>query len=350
VATTTQLEWEPSARRSAVEPADLLIAEIERAGCRSEVTSLGRRLPEEIKLHLRAGIDPLGHAIASRVIDSLTNRLIEFAVEELGSPPVPWAWLALGSAARSEQGLVTDQDHALAFDSRGEDGRDLETYFGPLASSVTNGLEASGVPRCNADVVSANNALRRPTEHWVDAFTRWMADPRIESTRQATILFDHRRVAGTLAIERVLRAAILSSPDRRRFIERLGAMVTDALPSGPTVRFRKWDVKRDVLMPIVSLARIASVATDMASVGTLSRLRDAVDAGVIDGESADGLAAAFRTAWHMRMYAHVRGAVPDTRGRLVLRSASQRQWSMEAVEVITAAHRVVLEGARRVMM
>ena len=57
--------------------------------------------------------DPVdvGHIIAFS-IDAATRRLLELGVERLGAPPVAWAWLALGSAARQEQAIRTDQDHA----------------------------------------------------------------------------------------------------------------------------------------------------------------------------------------------------------------------------------------------
>ena len=44
----------------------------------------------------------IGHLIAS-AIDATTRRLIHVAIAELGDPPGPWAWLALGSEARHDQ-------------------------------------------------------------------------------------------------------------------------------------------------------------------------------------------------------------------------------------------------------
>ena len=57
----------------------------------------------------------MGHVIAFS-IDAATRRLLELGMAEHGEPPFPWAWLALGSAARQEQAIRTDQDHALAFE------------------------------------------------------------------------------------------------------------------------------------------------------------------------------------------------------------------------------------------
>ncbi len=52
--------------------------------------------------------------------DHLTQKIILLAEEAmlregLGRPPVPYAWIALGSEGRREQTLRTDQDNAIVF-------------------------------------------------------------------------------------------------------------------------------------------------------------------------------------------------------------------------------------------
>ena len=42
-------------------------------------------------------------------------RLLELAEERQGTPPVPYAWLAFGSAARGEMNMASDQDNGLAY-------------------------------------------------------------------------------------------------------------------------------------------------------------------------------------------------------------------------------------------
>lgn len=49
--------------------------------------------------------------------DALVRKIIALWIEQLGSAPVGFAWLELGSYARYEQVLRTDQDHALVFES-----------------------------------------------------------------------------------------------------------------------------------------------------------------------------------------------------------------------------------------
>ena len=100
--------YSPVALKSAIERAPDVDAAVAAAGSAEVVFAL-----------VDAHADPVdvGHVVGVTV-DALTRRLIELAIAELGDPPLPWAWLALGSAARHEQALHSDQDHALAYDPR----------------------------------------------------------------------------------------------------------------------------------------------------------------------------------------------------------------------------------------
>ena len=61
--------------------------------------------------------------------DTATARLVDFTIERHGPAPVAWAWLALGSVARRELTLASDQDNALAYDDGG-------VYLGTQSGSV----------------------------------------------------------------------------------------------------------------------------------------------------------------------------------------------------------------------
>jgi CBS domain-containing protein len=294
---------------------------------------------------VEGGFDPLEVGrVVTGTIDAITRRLIDLAVSELGDPPVPWAWVALGSAARREQGIRTDQDHALAYDRQGRSLEELDPYFLRLAEYVTSGLASAGIPRCHADVVAANQALRRPVEHWVEAFETWMSDPRIESVRQTTILFDYRRVAGPLDVEESFHRIISTSPQRPAFIGRLRRMAIDARPRRRVRVPRRIDLKHDGIMQIVSLARILALEGDIRETNTLERLRLATDRGLLDESTAARLTAAFRLMWGTRLEQQIAvasegarsGDLVDTkprelRGRLgealaVIREAQDALW------------------------
>nr|WP_276541207.1 DUF294 nucleotidyltransferase-like domain-containing protein [Corynebacterium diphtheriae] len=45
--------------------------------------------------------------------DSIAQRLCQLAEQRLGPPPVPYAFVVVGSHGRKELGFVSDQDNAL---------------------------------------------------------------------------------------------------------------------------------------------------------------------------------------------------------------------------------------------
>jgi CBS domain-containing protein len=277
---------------------------IELAEDAGAVAAAGREVPNTVWPIVEAGVDSLDAArMVTLVIETMTRRLLDLWIKRLGAPPVPWAWLSLGSAARREQGILTDQDHALAFDPEAEPLEDVDRYFFELAAGVTTGLEAAGIPKCKAKVVAEERSLRRPLEHWVTAFNGWMDDPRLEAGRQASILFDYRRTAGPLEAEQTFERVIGSSPGRPRFLRQLAKQAVEARPPG-RVDGRTIDVKAQGITPIVNLARSYALETGVTEAGTLRRLRLVTRAGRIDEETRIGLTESFQLLWRIRLQRH----------------------------------------------
>ena len=109
--------------------------------------------------------------------------------------------LALGSAARHEQALHTDQDHALAYEPQGRPVEDVDPYFAELAEFVTAALEDAGIHRCKGDAMASNQAMRRSVQGWVDAFRGWMRDPGRSGSILSSIVYDFRKEAEVHRLE-----------------------------------------------------------------------------------------------------------------------------------------------------
>ena len=286
----------------------VLRTRIERAATVDEVAGLGRELPESVATLVAARVDPvdIGHIVAL-LVDAMTDRLLQVAIAELGVPPVPWAWIALGSEARREQALMTDQDHALAYD----EGREHDGYFAALAERVVEGLEASGIPRCRNEVIASEPPWRRPLSEWAAAFDQWMQARDPGPVALTTIAFDYRVVAGTLEAEPVLDGTVGSARDRPQFLRRVARTALDFRPPlgfrGAIVVLREGehagtlDLKQRGLVPVVDLARLFALAGGIPAKRTLDRLRGAEGAGVIDGETRSGLEEAYRVILNARM-------------------------------------------------
>jgi CBS domain-containing protein len=290
---------------------------IERARGADGVIDELRRLPGIICALVRADVDPVhvGHTVAVS-IDAATRRLIDITIADLGDPPGPWAWLALGSQARYEQALGTDQDHALAFDLGSDAPEDADAYFAQLTERVTDGLEAGGIPRCRGSVMAENPAWRRSVAGWAAEFRRWMIDPSVEGRTFTIIALDYRRVAGPLDIEPVLDSVIREAPRYPVFVKRLARTALELRP--PTGFFRDFvlesggergrtlDIKEGGIKPVTNLARTYAVSAGMSGNRTIRRLDDATRAGRIGESLALDLREAFRLLWDVRLDHHVR--------------------------------------------
>jgi len=286
--------------------------EIERAATEQGVAAAVARLPEIMVALVEAGTDPvdIGHVIAA-TIDAATRQLIDVSLQDLGEPPGSWAWLALGSEARQEQSLRTDQDHALVFAPADGTLEEADHYFAQLADQVTAGLEAAGIPRCQGEVMATNHHWRRPVADWVAQFRARLADPGLEGKVFTSIALDYRRVAGSLDVESTLDGLIRAASKDPTFARRLAHTAVELRP--PTGFFRDFvveakgshagtfDVKRGGITLITNLARAYAVGAGLTGNSTLWRLRQVMATGALDTEVGAGVEEAFRLLWKVRL-------------------------------------------------
>ena len=95
----------------------------------------------------RAGVPPrdLGRVLSLQH-DAVVARLIDFSIARHGPAPLPWAWLDLGSAARREFTLASDQDNALAYATpEPGEAEAVDAYFERLGADVNDGLVRCGI-------------------------------------------------------------------------------------------------------------------------------------------------------------------------------------------------------------
>jgi CBS domain-containing protein len=324
---------------------------IERAGDRAAVAGAIAELPNVITALVDSSADPVdvGHIIAF-AIDAATRRLLELGMAEHGEPPFPWAWLALGSAARQEQAIRTDQDHALAFEGEPDPAN---ASLAPLAEFVTAGLEATGIARCNGDVMATNPALRLPLQDWVRRFDFWMNEESPKASEQLSIVFDFRRVAGKLEAEAALDEIMATAVNRPVFLAHLARRALDLRPPIGFVRGLivdhtgehrgTVDLKHGGILIVGNIARAWATRTGVTAKRTLHRLRAAEGAGAIDAETREGLEEAFRFLWEVRLRHHVEqmraGEPPDDFVDPGALGGVARQGLKEAFRIIARAQK-----------
>jgi CBS domain-containing protein len=292
---------------------------------------------------LADGVDGLRIAtVVASLRDALTIRMLQLAERELGRPPGPYAWLALGSQGRMEQVLHSDQDTALAFaEHTGEAGE----YFAALAERVTDGLAAAGVRRCPGGFMAT--AWCRPLGEWQRTFRGWLDEPDAQSLLDAQVFFDLRPVAGGLNVA-VLDRAVGRGRNRpgiqltlaqaaRRFAPRTGRFGHVRLD-----RLVPAELKMRGTVPIVLLGRLYGLAAGSSEPTTAGRLRAAAAANLISADTADTLLDAYAVLLSIRLTMELRGRAGDPDpGKAVFTalSAPQRRELQGALRTVRTALR-----------
>ena len=264
-------------------------------------------------------------AVTSNLADSLTRRSIELSIRELGPPPCPFSWIALGSHGRQEAVPGSDVDSALAWDSD-EDDEEAKSYMLLLGSRVCRALARCGLTADERGASAGGDLFVRPTSEWRRLIRESISDPEKDKGLIAISLFLDGRVLHHGGGASALRDEFESAAGRRGLLR---LMLRLALANKPSVgRLRgfalersgehrgRLDIKHGGLLPVTSIARYASLAAGAIAAGsTLERLSAADAAGTLDSDSARSLSETFELFQSLRLEHQVdqiqRGIEPD---------------------------------------
>lgn len=257
--------------------------------------SFVRMVNEDANSHM------IGSAMSS-IGRSFKQRLLELGEERFGAPPVPYCFLALGSMARDEQIMHSDQDNAMVLHDD-YDPKQHGEYFKNLASFVCDGLAELGYRYCKGGFMASNERWRQPLAAWKKDFSRWIQKPKPEALLHGSVFFDLDGVYGDTRMADDLNAfsAELAS-QAPRF---LGCMARNAQNRTPPLGFFKdfvleksgryaktLNLKRRGTAPMVDVVRVHALASASQSQNSFRRLDDIVAAGFL----TSGMAADLRDA------------------------------------------------------
>ncbi len=271
-----------------------------------ELVAAAKRLRPLFLALLDAGIGPLDVGrVLSLQVDSLTARLIELSIAARGPAPSAWAWLALGSTARREFTLGSDQENALAYDAEGDE---VEAYFARLAGDVTRGLVRCGFALDPNEVVASNELWRMPARRWAEVFGECLETPDRSHLIRANVAFDFRQIAGSLEATPALVAVLREAKDHPDLLRRLARSATDFKPPlgfrGSLANGKGLDLKKGGTIPIANLARFYALSNGITISGTIARLEAVQAAGALDAETAAALQEAFEILMRIRLENH----------------------------------------------
>ncbi|WP_372882190.1 DUF294 nucleotidyltransferase-like domain-containing protein [Psychromonas sp.] len=230
---------------------------------------------------------------------SFKQRIIELAEEELGEPPIPYCFLALGSMARDEQLLVTDQDNAIILDNSYDEKKHGQ-YFADLAKFICDALNKCGYVYCTGDIMVTNPAWRKTRSEWEACFADWIDNPNPEALLNSSIFFDLDGVYGRLKWAEHLNSFIVRRA--RKNTRFLACLARNALNRKPPLGFfqnfvmekngqhkKSINLKKRGTAPLADLIRVLALSVGSRSQNSFERLDDIAEAGILPQGRAQDL-------------------------------------------------------------
>lgn len=236
-------------------------------------------------------------------------------LEGFGVPPVPYSFVAVGSAGRMEQTLWSDQDNGIVYSDPPEEQKAVSaTYFRLLSERVFNWLQSAGYPPCPGNVLCTNPLWNKPASAWMNMIRGWMDDPHWENIRYLLMVADIRSLYGDAGLvdrfHRGFAAALAEMPDT------LGPMLQNTLHHKITIgvlgniiteRYGEdagaFDVKYGAYIPLVNGVRLLSLAHGIFVPSTMERLKRLGEGRFFPQSEIDRWRGAFITALELRSVA-----------------------------------------------
>ncbi len=211
---------------------------------------------------------------------------------------MPYCFIALGSMARDEQLIVTDQDNALILDDSYNDELHNE-YFQNIADFVCDGLAQCGYTYCDGEIMASFKKWRKTRSQWFEQFADWIAKPKPQTLLHSSIFFDLDGVWGKTKWADELKVFVAKQSKANRVF--LANMAANARNRTPPLGFFKgfvlehngqhkhsMNLKRRGTAPLSDVIRVHALAIGSRKQNSFDRLEDIIAAKSLpEGKAQD---------------------------------------------------------------
>ena len=217
--------------------------------------------------------------------DACLKQVIKIElVKENIPPPVPFAWLTMGSLGRGEQLLQTDQDNALIYnDVKESEKSDVKAYFVEFAHSVSKSFNELGFEYCPAEMMASNPKWCLSLSEWKELTSHWIENPGAHEVLLSSIFYDYNNSYGSQQLVDELTDHIFKKVVQHPlfYIHLAGGALQNPSPTGFFRQFLVeedgkykdfFDLKRRAIMPLTDAARVLILSHQVRSInGTAAR-------------------------------------------------------------------------------
>jgi CBS domain-containing protein len=215
---------------------------------------------------------------AGEILHSIIQQCIKLSIDKIGTPPARFVWLALGSQARKEQLVLSDQDNMLVYEDVAADKhRDVKFYFVQLAKLVISNMELLGYKPCPHDHLASNIKWCKSLSDFTAIYSNCIKSPGENMSDFSGIFFDFEYIYGEIKIKDALEIAIHQNlTNNKIFFDYMGNQLLKSPP--PLTFFKKFaleengshkdlfDLKQKGLQFYIDAARIFALSHNLKGV------------------------------------------------------------------------------------
>nr|WP_319491439.1 DUF294 nucleotidyltransferase-like domain-containing protein [uncultured Desulfobacter sp.] len=187
-----------------------LIKEIKESNRIGHVVQNMNKLPGIIRNMIDAGARSKALCmVIGTTYDEVIVRCIELSIDEIGQPPVAFAFLSLGSNARHEMTMFSDQDNAIIFEDIEQTASDkIRAYFLKLGDKVCSKLNASGYHFCPAGIMALHPKWCLSKTEWQKKLKNIMTAPTTDGFLEFNVFFDLKCTYGDVDLASSIHSQI----------------------------------------------------------------------------------------------------------------------------------------------
>ncbi len=348
--TTGQVTWREIAWKNAGLPAGMIL-DIESSKTSGHVIKALNRLPALVRqLNDQGANGSILRNIIGRIYDAAVKSLFQLSIGELGGSPVEFGFISLGSNARCEMTMFSDQDNALIYaENSSVDREKMQDYFARLSKQICSKLDQAGFSYCPGGIMAVNPKWRLSLEQWKHQFGRWISNPTPDALLNINVFCDIRCSYGSAPLAETLkkyvldlasespefflhyaRNCLLYKPPRNIF----GQLTTGIFDTAKTVNIK------ECLKPIETFARIYALKYGIDEPSTAGRLQKLADISILQQGGLDEIKNVFDYLWEIRFYnqlvLHTELRKIDDELDIDAISAKQRQQLRHALSIISS--------------
>ncbi len=239
-------------------------------------------------------------ALLTDIYDYTVSKVIDLVLSEIETEygtMSDFVWVHMGSSARKEQVIATDQDNAIIHSGDGE-------VMLELGRRVCDALEKVGIPKCPGNYMASNPKWNMSLDDWKETFREWFLNLTPENVRYLSVFLDLRPIYGDDRLHRELVEEINNSHTSQS----LRYLAFDATVAEPPKglfglrRKKEVDIKMFGIYPIVNGVRVLALENGFVDVtNTKERLERLGEIQLLDEELVNSLKESYEFLQDMRL-------------------------------------------------